>query len=504
MADIEMSEASKTPVVAEEVVDPVQKANEASLLTFADLKKNIGLIDKGVDTKEMRFIISVLRQTQSIRKKLNYKVLNQIVNFAFSHQNHATKKNFLLSFLKSDGSSMDIDSTTQAEKETTPSSSSSHLNIEVESYIHLLVLIYLIDQKKYEDATKCSSALMETVQSNTRITLYPLSSKIFFYYSLSYEMTNNLHEVRSTLLSALRTATLRHNDEGQATIINLLLRNYLEYNLFEQADKLLANTQFPESASSNQFARYFYYQGRIRAIQLEYAESFKFLTQAIRKAPQNTAGGFRRTVYKLLSIVQLLMGEIPERNTFSQKQLKIALKPYFHLTEAVRVGDLGSFNQALEQNSDIFKSDQTFTLVQRLRSNVIKAGLKKLNTAYSRISFNDICTKLKFDGTTQDIMFIIAKTIKDGVIDATINYEGGYLQSRENIDAYSTQEPLHAFSNRIDICLKIHNDSLKAMRFHPDLNKAETEKIAEVAKTIKEEMERQAEESSDNEGDSDF
>ncbi|KAM9958885.1 hypothetical protein ACTFIW_012475 [Dictyostelium discoideum] len=502
MADIEMSEASKTPVVAEEVVDPVQKANEASLLTFADLKKNIGLIDKGVDTKEMRFIISVLRQTQSIRKKLNYKVLNQIVNFAFSHQNHATKKNFLLSFLKSDGSSMDIDSTTQAEKETTPSS--SHLNIEVESYIHLLVLIYLIDQKKYEDATKCSSALMETVQSNTRITLYPLSSKIFFYFSLSYEMTNNLHEVRSTLLSALRTATLRHNDEGQATIINLLLRNYLEYNLFEQADKLLANTQFPESASSNQFARYFYYQGRIRAIQLEYAESFKFLTQAIRKAPQNTAGGFRRTVYKLLSIVQLLMGEIPERNTFSQKQLKIALKPYFHLTEAVRVGDLGSFNQALEQNSDIFKSDQTFTLVQRLRSNVIKAGLKKLNTAYSRISFNDICTKLKFDGTTQDIMFIIAKTIKDGVIDATINYEGGYLQSRENIDAYSTQEPLHAFSNRIDICLKIHNDSLKAMRFHPDLNKAETEKIAEVAKTIKEEMERQAEESSDNEGDSDF
>ncbi|KAK5578852.1 hypothetical protein RB653_008527 [Dictyostelium firmibasis] len=500
MADIEMSDASKPSVVEE--VDPVQKANEASLLTCADIKKNIGLIDKGVDTKEMRFIISVLRHIQSIRKKLNYKVLNQTVNFAFAHPNHSTKKNFLLSFIKSDGSSMDIDSTSQTtEKETTPS---SHMNIEVESYIHLLVLIHLIDQKRYEDATKCSSALMETVQSNTRITLYPLSSKIFFYYSLSYEMTNNLQEVRSTLISALRTATLRHNDEGQATIINLLLRNYLEYNLFDQADKLLTNTQFPETASSNQFARYFYYQGRIRAIQLEYAESFKFLTQAIRKAPQNTAGGFRRTVYKLLSIVQLLMGEIPERNTFSQKQLKTALKPYFHLTEAVRVGDLGSFNQALEQNSNVFKSDQTYTLVQRLRSNVIKAGLKKLNTAYSRISFNDICTKLKFDGTTQDIMFIIAKTIKDGVIDATINYEGGYLQSRENTDAYSTQEPLHAFSNRIDICLKIHNDSLKAMRFHPDLNKAETEKIAEVAKTIKEEMERQAEESSDNEGDSDF
>ncbi|KAF2071089.1 hypothetical protein CYY_007593 [Polysphondylium violaceum] len=492
MADVEMVDKSNT-----EQATPKDTPKEASSLTLADLKRNVQLIEKGADTKEIRFITSVLRQTSAIRKKITESVLYQIVSTTFSVND--PKRAFLLTYLKPSSEEMEIDNTT-----TTTSTKDAHLDPEVESYLHLLVLIFLIDQKRYDQATTCATSLVETIQSKNRITLYPLSSKIFFYYSLAFEMAKKLEQVRPALLKALRTATLRHNDEGQATLTNLILRNYLEYNLVEQADQWVNNTEFPENASSNQYARYLYYQGRIKAIQLDYAESYKYLTQAIRKAPQNTAAGFRRTVYKLLCIVQLLTGEIPERNIFSQKSLKVALKPYFTLTQSVRVGDLVSFHSVVEQYSSLFKEDKTFTLIQRLHTNVIKAGLKKINTAYSRISFDDICKKLKFDGTAQDIMFIVSKTIKDGVIDATIDYEGGYLQSKDTVDAYSTQEPLVAFSDRIDICLKIHNDSLKAMRFHPDLNKAETEKIAEVAKTIKQEMERQAEESSDNEGDYDF
>ena len=33
----------------------------------------------------------------------------------------------------------------------------------------------------------------------------------------------------------LRTATLRHDTDGQATLLNLLLRNYLHYSLYDQA-----------------------------------------------------------------------------------------------------------------------------------------------------------------------------------------------------------------------------------------------------------------------------
>lgn len=54
--------------------------------------------------------------------------------------------------------------------------------------------------------------------------------------------------------------------------------------------------------------------------------------QASRKAPQDAALGFRRDVAKLLIIVQLLMGDIPERSVFTQSDLRTALVPYFNLT----------------------------------------------------------------------------------------------------------------------------------------------------------------------------
>jgi len=87
-----------------------------------------------------------------------------------------------------------------------------------------------------------------------------------------------------------------------------LLRNYLHYNLYDQAHKLVMKSSFPETASSSQTARYLYYHGRINAIQLDYTESSNNLTQALRKAPQTSAKGFRLTILKILTIVQLLLG----------------------------------------------------------------------------------------------------------------------------------------------------------------------------------------------------
>ena len=63
------------------------------------------------------------------------------------------------------------------------------------------------------------------------------------------------------LHARLRTCTLRSEYEGQATLLNLLLRNYLLYNLYDQADKLVSKSTFPETASNNEWARFLYYLG---------------------------------------------------------------------------------------------------------------------------------------------------------------------------------------------------------------------------------------------------
>lgn len=55
----------------------------------------------------------------------------------------------------------------------------------------------------------------------------------------------------------------------------------------------------------------------------------------------------------------------------------------------------------------------------------------------------------------------ILQAIRDGVIEASINHEKGFVQSKETMDIYGTREPQLAFHQRISFCLDIHNMSVK-------------------------------------------
>lgn len=46
------------------------------------------------------------------------------------------------------------------------------------------------------------------------------------------------------------------------------------------------------------------------------------------------------------------------------------------------------------QHEDHFRADKTYTLIQRLAHNVIKTGLRKINSSYSRVSLQDLCAKV--------------------------------------------------------------------------------------------------------------
>ncbi len=111
--------------------------------------------------------------------------------------------------------------------------------------------------------------------------------------------------------------------------MNIIIRSYLQQNLYEQARNFIQKTTFPENASNSQFARYLYYVGRIKTVQLEYSAAQASLTQALRKGPEVGALGFRIQTQKLLVIVELLMGEIPHRSVFANKDYQKPLAPYF-------------------------------------------------------------------------------------------------------------------------------------------------------------------------------
>lgn len=340
---------------------------------------------------------------------------------------------------------------------------------EIDLFLGILVQVHLFDTKQFQRGADFSSYLCDRIRTLNRRTLDSLSAKVYYYYSLFCEniapfapsSQSPTVALRSTLLAALRTAVLRKDIDTQASVIVLLLRNYLAMSHINQADLLVSHTQFPENAANNQVARFLYYLGRIRAIQLRYTEAQEHLTAATRKAPSSMCAlGFSLTATKLLLVVELLMGDIPDRAQFRVASTEQSLHPYFLLVQAVRVGNLEDFETTIADHADTFRRDGTYTLILRLRQNVIKTGIRMMSLSYSRISLRDICIRLHL-GSEESAEYIVAKAIRDGVIEATLDREHGFMKSKETGDIYATREPTEAFHDRIVACLALHDESVK-------------------------------------------
>ena len=101
----------------------------------------------------------------------------------------------------------------------------------------------------------------------------------------------------SLLLAARQTAALRKDETTEVTVINLLLRSYLSHNQYDQADRLIAKTNFQGQVNQAQSVRWLFYAGRLRAIQLNYSKAKDYFQTAIRRAPKDeVAPGFVQAV----------------------------------------------------------------------------------------------------------------------------------------------------------------------------------------------------------------
>ncbi|EJD51211.1 diphenol oxidase-A2 [Auricularia subglabra TFB-10046 SS5] len=469
--DVEM----KTDEKEKPAEEPAPPPPPVPLTPLQIITANIGLVERAVSTLEPRFTHRVLRTHASLRKKLDATVLADAVRTVWSKD--GATRGHILAYLPGASTGMDVDTTSGKDKDVLP---------ETEAYVRLLVLDFLIDNKNYARAIELANETVDVVHRLNRRSLDVLAARIWFSLGRAYELNGNLADARPRLLAAQRTASLRRDDESLATLINLLLRNYLAYDLHSQADKLVSKTTFPESAGSAQLARHLYYLGRIRAVQLNYTEAHTHLQQAIRRAPAaQTAPGFYQAVHKLFVVVELLMGDIPERNLFRHPVLKTALQGYFEIVKAVRAGSLSQFQTTLAQHTAQFSSDKTYTLVLRLRQNVIKTGIRRLSLSYSRISLRDICLKLHLD-SEEDAEYIVGKAIRDGVIEGRVVHENGWMECGGNKGAYGP-EVADVFGRRIAFCLGLHNESVKAMRYPLNAHRKELA-TAEAAREREKEL----------------
>ncbi|TKR68035.1 hypothetical protein L596_024084 [Steinernema carpocapsae] len=490
------------PVKAPEEAKPA--ANLEQTITFENLRDWCSQLEKG--ESHLGRVLQFLGKT---RTHLNNDLLSKLVTNYFNALQ--AQRDVLLKWVPSTASaadtvvSMEVDSPVPVAKpadgktpaQKTPKRTQLPLKTapapEVELYIHLLVLIFLVDGKKYEEAEACARALIERFDTHDKRSLDPIAAKGYFYLALCYERTNRSGELRSYLSGRLRSATLRRLNSSQAVLIVCLLRCYLLGKHYPAAAKLVSKVTFPEGASNNELARFFYYQGRIKGMQLDYTAAAGYFMQAMRKAPQDAAIGFKQNVQKWVVVISLLQGEIPERSIFRVPIYRKPLLPYLELTQAVRLGDLGMFEQVLKKHGPgAFKQDETLTLIVRLRQNVIRTAVRQISLAYTRISIQDICKKLQLSSDVE-AEYMVAKAIKDGTIDANISSDVStserYMQSNETEDIYRTVEPQQHYDSRIKYCLELHNQAVKALRYPPNNYAKNVESIEEQREREQQELE---------------
>lgn len=131
------------------------------------------------------------------------------------------------------------------------------------------------------------------------------------------------------------------------------------------------------------------------------------------------------------------------------------------------MGDITKFEQALNAHSTRFLADATYTLILRLRHNVIKTALRTISLAYSRIKLKDVSFKLKLD-SEEDAEYVVAKAIRDGVIEARLDRAGGWMVSKEVGDIYATSEPQEAFHQRICTFLNVYGSATRGSSLSAD------------------------------------
>jgi 26S proteasome regulatory subunit N3 len=144
---------------------------------------------------------------------------------------------------------------------------------ETQLFLYDLLLMKLVDDGDLKNAKEFGDFIYMRLKNVNLRTLDNLAAKAYYMIAVVYEKQSKLAEIRPFMFEIYKNCTLKHDLIGQATVMNIILRSYLQQNLYEQARSFLVKTTFPETASNNQYARYLYYLGRIKAVQLEYSEA---------------------------------------------------------------------------------------------------------------------------------------------------------------------------------------------------------------------------------------
>jgi 26S proteasome regulatory subunit N3 len=104
---------------------------------------------------------------------------------------------------------------------------------EVHMFIYVMVLMKLIDDGDFKYAKEFGDFIFARMRNVNRRTMDFLAAKAYYFAAVAYEKLGLLSELRPTLFEIYKSCCLHLDQIGQATIMNILIRSFLQQNLIE-------------------------------------------------------------------------------------------------------------------------------------------------------------------------------------------------------------------------------------------------------------------------------
>jgi 26S proteasome regulatory subunit N3 len=339
-----------------------------------------------------------------------------------------------------------------------------------------------------------------------RTYLEPLSNYLLYKYLNAVEFSGSFNSEKQSLYVTLKAMQAIKSEVLFSTVYIFLLRNLFLNKSLREVGQLLKNCEFPEHMNSSQLCKYLFYKGAFLARTGQISQALVLISESLRKSPDEEIRvqkkpvengtdkkteqqskilelvkvGVRRGVrgFKLLAqkhqiVLQLMLNENPSTQQLSSDPL---LQQYRQLASFVTLGDYRSFEELLANESTLFERDLVLPLLTKMKSVVLRNALKKLSTAYTKISVDDVLERIGVSGDAKfDLLAFLAKS-QEHIEKFRCDPQTRVVDFAKSLESYTDASVREALLKRIKHVQSLEEQVIRSLKYKEralDLNAEE-------------------------------
>ena len=301
-----------------------------------------------------------------------------------------------------------------------------------------------------------------------RTYLENLVNFLFYKYLNCIEFSGTFVQQKSKLFLLLRELQAYKSEVLFCTLYVFMLRNLVLSKELREAHQLLKNWAFPETIQYIYFTKYLFYKALFFGFVGQYQKAYHLMNDAFRKVPENQdklSSGLRNfilLIQKHMIVLNLLLNELPSIETFAEVP---KLRNYKELVKVVSQGHNEEFTRYLTLHKAEFDRDLVYPMLTKLRIVVLRNAVKKLSIAYTRISVDDVLTKIGIKANDNfDLQSFLVKS-KDYLEDFSLDPTSNIISFARSSENYSDAFIRDTLNKRIENLNMLEEQVVKSLKY---------------------------------------